>query len=151
VIWICETLDGRIAFVPEEQHSQARSAWTWGLDVWRTQFGVGYAPKVATGLSPGFQPWDPQNKRVRPEAEGARPNFRVVSTFDLPPLQGASLMVVPRVETLGFIHNLEGTADNWKTSLGAKEHRLEAYATLIFRTVERFLRSIPEAISVNTP
>jgi hypothetical protein len=26
---------------------------------------------------------------------------RVVSTFDLPPLQGASLWVVPRVETLG--------------------------------------------------
>jgi hypothetical protein len=53
------------------------------------------------------------------------------------------------VSTLGFIHNLEGTADNWKTSLGAKEHRLEAYATLVFRTVERSLRAIPVAIAVN--
>jgi hypothetical protein len=44
---------------------------------------------------------------------------------------------------------LEGTADNWKTSLGAKEHRLEAYATLVFRTVERSLRAIPVAIAVN--
>ena len=47
-----------------------------------------------------------------------------------------------RVSTLGFIHNLEGTADNWKTSLSAKEHRLEAYATLIFRPVERSLKAI---------
>ena len=64
-----------------------------------------YAPKVATGLSPGFQ-------------------------------------------TLSFLHNLEGTADNWKTSLGAKEHRLEAYATLVFQTVERSLGSILVAIAV---
>jgi hypothetical protein len=34
---------------------------------------------------------------------------------------------------------LEGTADNWKTSLGATEHRLEAYATLVFRTIGRSL------------
>ena len=27
------------------------------------------------------------------------------------------------------------TPDSWKTSRGAKEHRLEAYATLVFRTV----------------
>jgi hypothetical protein len=26
----------------------------------------------------------------------------------------------PRVSTRGFLHSLEGTADNWKTSLGAK-------------------------------
>jgi hypothetical protein len=37
----------------------------------------------------------------------------------------------------------------WKTSLGAKEHRLEAYATLVFRTVERSLKAILVAIAVN--
>jgi hypothetical protein len=26
---------------------------------WRGALGVIYAPKVATGLSPGFQPWEP--------------------------------------------------------------------------------------------
>jgi hypothetical protein len=35
--------------------------------------------------------------------------------------------------------------------LQPEEHRLEAYATLIFLTVDRFLKSIPEAIAVNPP
>jgi hypothetical protein len=35
---------------------------------------------------------------------------------------------------MSFIHNSRGMADSWKTSHGAKEHRLEAYATLVFRT-----------------
>jgi hypothetical protein len=29
------------------------------LDIWREALEVTYAPKVATGLSPGFQPWEP--------------------------------------------------------------------------------------------
>jgi hypothetical protein len=82
-------------------------------------FGARYTarkacPEGATGLSPGFQPWEPQKKLLRPEGatgyqmslvsivaqnESARlqsapigPYFRVVSKFDLAPLQGASLM-----------------------------------------------------------
>jgi hypothetical protein len=55
----------------------------------------------------------------------------------------------PGFQPLGFIHNSGGTADSWKTSLGAKEHRLEAYATLVFRTAERFLRAILGAIAVH--
>jgi hypothetical protein len=45
----------------EGQHdsSQARSAWDWSLDIWRGALWMIYAPKVATGLSPGFQPWGP--------------------------------------------------------------------------------------------
>jgi hypothetical protein len=54
-----------------------------------------------------------------------------------------------RVSTLGFIHNLEGTAGNLKKSLGAKEHRLEAYATLVFRPVERSLKAILVVIAVD--
>jgi hypothetical protein len=48
-----------------------------------------------------------------------------------------------------FIHNSEETADSWKTPLGANEHRLEAYATLVFRTLERSLRAILVAITVS--
>ena len=33
--------------------------------------------------------------------------------------------------------------------IGAKEHRLEAYATLVFQTVERSLRAILVAITVS--
>ena len=33
-------------------------------------------------------------------------------------------------------------ANSWKTSLGAKEHRLEAYATLTLQSVERCLKSV---------
>jgi hypothetical protein len=29
------------------------------LDIWRGALWMIYAPKVATGLSPGFQPWGP--------------------------------------------------------------------------------------------
>jgi hypothetical protein len=36
-----------------------------------------------------------------------------------------------------------------KTSLGATEHRLETYATLVFRTNERSLRNILEALAVS--
>jgi hypothetical protein len=43
-------------------------SWTFG-DLERGTRVI-YAPKVATRLSPGFQPGNPQNKRVRPE--GAR-------------------------------------------------------------------------------
>jgi hypothetical protein len=87
-----------------------------------------YAPKVTTGLSPGFQPGfnpgNPQNNEFALKGREADLTklapiaalnlecaietcynwtyFRVVSTFDLPPLQGESLWVaVPRVETLG--------------------------------------------------
>ena len=31
--------------------------WDWSLDIWKGALGVIYALKVATGLSPGFQPW----------------------------------------------------------------------------------------------
>jgi hypothetical protein len=79
--------------------------------------------KGATGLSPGFQPWEPENKQfalkgrevsrrilnlllrkwnapLRRAATGLY--CHIVSIFDLPPLQGASLWVaVPRVKTLG--------------------------------------------------
>jgi hypothetical protein len=81
-------------------------------------FGARYTarracPEGATGLSPGFQPWEPQKKMVRPEGatgyqmsfvsivaqdESAQlqgtpigPYFRDVGKFDLA-LQGASLM-----------------------------------------------------------
>jgi hypothetical protein len=37
------------------------------LDIWRGALEVIYAPKVAAGLSPGFQPWEPSKQRVRPE------------------------------------------------------------------------------------
>jgi hypothetical protein len=58
-----------LSFVPEGQadRSQARSAWVCSLDIWRGALEVIYAPKVATGLSPGFQPWEPSKQRVRPE------------------------------------------------------------------------------------
>jgi hypothetical protein len=58
-------------------------------------------------------------------------HLQAAGAIELPPLQlqGASLWTRSRVETLSFIRNLERTAD-WKTSLGAKEHRLEAYAML---------------------
>jgi hypothetical protein len=36
-----------------------------------------------------------------------------------------------------------------KAARGEKEHRLEAYATLVFRTVERSLRAIPGATAVH--
>jgi hypothetical protein len=39
------------------------------------------------------------------------------------------------------------TADSWKTSRGGKRTRLEAYATLVFRTVERSLRAFLVASS----
>jgi hypothetical protein len=53
------------------------------------------------------------------------------------------------LQPLSFIHNSGETADSWKTSLGAKEHRLEAYATLVLRTAERSLRAILGAIAVH--
>jgi hypothetical protein len=53
----------------------------------------------------------------------------------------------PRFSTLIFVHIRGKTVETWKASPdGTKEHRLEAYATLIFRTVERFLEAIPGAI-----
>jgi hypothetical protein len=62
------------------------------LDIYRGARRGIYAPKVPTWLSPGFHyNWI---------------YFRVVSTFDLPPLQlqGESLWAaVPRVETLGAL------------------------------------------------
>jgi hypothetical protein len=54
------------------------------------------------------------------------------------------------VEPQDFVHIPE---ERWqlekRRSMIAKEHRLEAYATLIFRTVERFLGTIPKAMAVN--
>jgi hypothetical protein len=42
------------------------------------------------------------------------------------------------------------TVGTWKTPFaGAKEHRLEAYATFVFRTVERSLRAILQAVTVH--
>jgi hypothetical protein len=42
------------------------------------------------------------------------------------------------------------TVETWKTRFdGAKEHRLSAYATLVFRTAERSLRAILGAIAVH--
>jgi len=87
-----------------------------------------YAPKVARGLSPGFNPGNPQNNEFALKLKGQEADkinlapiaarklnvqlrratirfcFHVVSTLNLPPLQlqGVSLWVaVPRVETLG--------------------------------------------------
>jgi hypothetical protein len=34
------------------------------LDIWRGSLEMTYAPKGATGLSPGFQPWGPQNNML---------------------------------------------------------------------------------------
>jgi hypothetical protein len=70
-------------------------------------------PEGAGELNSGFQPWKAQNKRLA--LKGARgasietitiiPSFRMLSTFDLPPLQGASLggrfPGLKPVETLG--------------------------------------------------
>jgi hypothetical protein len=60
-----QTIDGSIQgqhFIsatvnPESNGAKIRSFWD------------GFAPGGATGLSPGFQPWEPQNKRVRPHKE----------------------------------------------------------------------------------
>jgi len=40
-------------------------------------------------------------------------------------------------------------ADSWRTSPGVNKHRLEAYPTLVFRTIEWSLRAILGAIAVN--
>jgi hypothetical protein len=54
----------------------------------------------------------------------------------------------PRFSTLIFVHIRGKTVETWKASPdGTKEHRLEAYATLIFRTVERFVKMLPEGSS----
>jgi hypothetical protein len=52
---ILRRFDERMAFVQEGQadSSQARSAWVCSLDIWKGALGMIYAPKVATGLSPG--------------------------------------------------------------------------------------------------
>jgi hypothetical protein len=56
----------------------------------------------------------------------------------------------PGVATPDLCTHPGRTVATWKTRLeGAKEHRLEAYATLVLRTIERFLRGIPEAIAVD--
>ena len=51
-------------------YGHASTYWLWVE--WREdkELWDGFCPEGATGLSPGFQPWEPQNKRVRPE--GAR-------------------------------------------------------------------------------
>ena len=46
-------------------------------------------------------------------------------------------------------HQNDQNALSWKTWLGCEEHRLEAYATLVFRALERSLRTILEAIAVS--
>ena len=46
--------------------------------------------------------------------------------------------------------HLGRTVETWKTSSMVRtEHRLEAYATLAFRTVERSPRAIPGALAVH--
>jgi hypothetical protein len=36
------------------------------------KFGLFYCPEGAKEFSPGFQPWEPSSKAIRPVAVGAR-------------------------------------------------------------------------------
>ena len=63
-------------------------------------------PEGATEYRMNFASVVAQNESVQLRSVTTGPYFRVVSRFDLAPLQGASLGgPVPGVETLIFIHN----------------------------------------------
>jgi hypothetical protein len=77
----------------------------------------------------------------RPGSDGASPYLR--RGFPRYTGQGFNQVLI-----VSFTQ-LEETADSWEISLGTTEHRLEAYATLVFRTIERSLRTILRAIPVS--
>jgi hypothetical protein len=83
-----------MAFVPEGQADVARHLVP--VCVYRQPC---YAPKGLEDSALGFQPWEPKNKRLAMKGREERairhititPSFCMLTVFDLPLLQGASI------------------------------------------------------------
>jgi hypothetical protein len=77
------------------------------LDIWRGALWMIYALKGPEADLTKLAPIAAQKLACAIETCYNWTYFRVVSTLDLPPVQGESLWAaVPRVGTMGFIHNL---------------------------------------------